>query len=462
MFDLDPILQSSQSRQKKTLERRLSFTRPSSSSFSEILTLPQSPQTQSIDSTLSSLPPRSISLDRDSNQTTLVKELFPSKLSTSSSNINTSLTPYPSQQQTLSQINPPIPPSSQPIRTKQEERQLQRKELALKTESIFKNDSNNITRSFQSRTNTTNTTNKNEVQHRSSVNLQYETPNKNHSKVESKLEKQNTPNSTRQIRSSSISAPKQSNSLQEAAQKAVAIFTSRISSKKPTQSNISSNSSVSSRDSQSSKGKSTSESRDSMRSISTTTPKTPLKSSTSTNTIKPRTPGSSTIHLQRSNSTSSLSNVTTSSSQLKNIPDISSILSSTPASTISSTSSVSTTHSSVSSRSTTIKPSSNHVYKPKSVTASNSSSDQTKKQPINPPTLRGGGGAAKLALQQEKNLTANPKIVKKKKSDSDIILNSNNNDEKLVESVVPIQSNNSPLAPATNPFDALLITPPKK
>jgi hypothetical protein len=339
------------SKNRRSLDRRISFSRPASGSYSSItLSLPthSPPIESSLDHTGTSLSSRSVSVDRGSKGATtdrspvIAKQLFPESQ------------------------------DSIPTLSKQEARQLQRKELSQKSETTWKSTG---------------------IRTRSGVNksipkLSADTKSVNSLPQESqetkkKVEKPSaTSVATRTLRSSSLtneSAPQHSSALQSAAQKAVAIFASRISKK---------TSSSAAESSSQPKTPSHYADRTPKRTSQVSHPKTPqyptsaqktktpssgLRSSMTSASTASVASSTSSINVQRTNSGSSLS---TASSQRRG--------------TDSGLSTTSNSH--VPLKSATIKASGGHHFKPKSVTVATAAGGEKQKPTVAPPTLRGGGG----------------------------------------------------------------------
>lgn len=363
LFDLDPMLHSTNpSRNRKSLDRRISFSRPPSSS-SGVFVLPQTPSIDSIDVSHVSISSRSKSIDKGINHSIqnspiVAKQLFPAESIETNSKLS-----------------------------KQEERDLQRKKLSQQSEPTWKS-SNTRTQTGISK---------------SSQKPDSKHPTTNDEKVEKKkTEKPSLYSVARALRSNTSNSSSKDSShsvaLETAAQKAAAIFTSRISKK-------------------TSKGMDDDSSQSSTikRPISSESKRTPISSQIH------KTPGSSTIQKNKTPTStvrSSMTNLTstpshlssTTSSASKNVQRSGSGSSATTlrrsVDTTSSTtsSSTSTYHSNL--QSTTIKATGGHQFKPKSVTVSNNST--THQQPsIPPPTLRGGGGGTRSS-KLENSSSSNP------------------------------------------------------
>lgn len=344
LFDLDPLIHSANlSKNRRSLDRRISFTRPVSGSYSSItLALPSHspPIESSTDLARTSRSSRSLSLDQGSKEIAtdrspvIAKQLFPAE----------SL-------------------DSQPTLSKQEARQLQRKELSQKAETTWKS-SGIRTRS---------------VATKSIPKLSTDTKPVNPPPHSHELKKKvDQPLATRALRSSSLtassheSAPQHSLALQSAAHKAVAIFTSRIS-KKTTESSAQPRTPSQPSDRTPKRPSQTSHPRTPQypTTSKTKTPSSGLRSSITSVSSASIASSTSHINVQRTNSGSSLS---TSSSQRRD--------------TDSSLSTTSNSHGPL--KSSTIKASSRHHFKPKSVTVASATEKQIPTVP--PPTLRGGGG----------------------------------------------------------------------
>jgi hypothetical protein len=291
------------------------------------------------------------------------------------------------------------------------------------------------------------------------------------------------------------SSQRHSNALQSAAQKAVAIFTSRISSKKTSTSTTS----TAGDDSSASSSSQPSSGGTRKRAIS-------QSSGTSVYAQAPRTPSNSSISTQKTKTPSSTHRSSVSSTSLINVQrtvSSSALSTSTPTSSkrrsIEATTTVTTPHL----KSTVIRATGGHQFKPKSV-ASTSSGDLAKgHQGVPPPTLRGGGGRNSKAeinsvpsvsvssestepsrqtsrtkptvpvrMLQSKNSSSDDKGRQLKHMSSSIA--SLESEEKVSKTKPPVASAPStdvavapasirPAEPAVNPFGALIQkTPPRE
>jgi hypothetical protein len=379
---------------RRSLDRRISFSRPVSSSLTLSLPTHSPPIESSFELNRGSISSRSVSLDRGSKggmtdlSPVIAKQLFPAESTDS---------------------NPPI--------SKQEARQLQRKELSQRSETTWKS---------------TGLRTRSSVATKSIPKLSADTKSVNHHpppppppEMKKRVERpsatsssSSTSSASRAIRSSSqtssifqqqdsASAPQHSSALQSAAQKAVAIFTSRIS-KKPNSKSLAESSSQFSTGPRTPSALASQNAEKTPKRTSQTShlARTPQHYSTSAQKTS-RTPSSTTAAGLRSSmtsaSSSSLASSSTSTSSSINVQRTNSGSSLSTASSAhrrgtESSLSLSGAHAPSQSqvKSTMIKATGGHHFKPKSVTVASVTTEQ--KPTVAPPTLRGGGGKSARTL----------------------------------------------------------------